>query len=109
MNFDLWYKVLKYSCELKYPMPSRFVPVPDRILFKRVCERFIINKFLEKWLDNPEADAEDILDGMLLFYSMYQNYARERNEKELVNLYDIYIKTLIGIKNQIKDFNKEKR
>ena len=39
---------------------------------------------------------------MLLKYSIWEMNAREYNNKDLIELYDIYVKTLLGVKNYIK-------
>lgn len=99
MNIDLWERVLWYASYKKYYIPE--IPLSDKILYKKVAEKFIINKFLETWIQHNQDDPIDILDGMLIKYSIWERSAIEKNDNELIKVYDIYTKTLTGIKNFI--------
>ena len=100
MNTDLWEKVLGYASNKKY-FESKGL-ILDKLLRKKVAEKFIINKFLEAWIVRNQDDPLDILEDMLLKYSLWEMNAREYNNKDLIELYDVYVKTLLGVKNYIK-------
>lgn len=99
MDFELWKKVLWYTNCKKYYIPKG--PLSDKILFKKVSEKFIINKFIEKWSNKINDDPIEIIDAMILNYSIWEQGAIEKNNDELIKIYDTYIKTLFGIKNFI--------
>ena len=77
------------------------MPLSDKILYKKITEKFIINKFLETWIQRNQDDPIDILDDMLLKYSVWERSAIDKNNSELIKIYNTYTKTLIGIKNFI--------
>lgn len=100
MDFELWSRVLWYTSNVKYCMPENGY-IPDKILRKKVAQSFIIDKFLCRWIDRNQDDPIDIIDSMLLKYSMWESNARAYNNKDLIEIYDIYTKTLTGVKNFI--------
>lgn len=105
MNDKVFNDILAYiSCETR---PSFRVYIPDKILYKNVAKKFILQKFLAKWLDNPLDDPINIIDNMLLNYYMWESTARENNNNELIELYGVYVKTLIKLKSYI--IKEEKR
>lgn len=99
MNFDLWEKVLWYTNCKKYYIPKTILS--DKLLYKKVVEKFVINKFLETWIQQNQKDPVDILDEMILKYSIWEESAINRNNNELVKIYSTYIKTLTGLKKFI--------
>lgn len=101
MNFDLWEKVFKYTTTIKYPLHDNKY-MSDKILKKRVMQTFIVNKFLCRWIDHNQDDPIDILDDMLMTYYMWEDNAINKNNQDLIKIYDVYTKTLIGIKNFIE-------
>lgn len=105
MNFELWEKVFYYTTTIKYPLQNNKY-ISDKILKKRVMQTFIVNKFLNRWIDHNQDDPIDILDDMLLTYYIWKNNAIENNNQDLIMIYDIYIKTLISIKNFIEKETK---
>lgn len=100
MNMDLFEKVLGYANAKKYYAPRGLLL--ERMLRKKVAEKFIINKFLETWIVRNQDDPMDILDDLILKYSLWEINAKQYDNKQLLDLYSIYIKTLIGVKNYIK-------
>lgn len=100
MNFELYSRVLWYTSNVKYCIPKNGY-IPDKILRKKVLQSFIINKFLYIWMDRIQDDPIDIIDSMILKYSMWENNARAYNNKDLMEIYDVYTKTLTGVKNFI--------
>lgn len=100
MNFILWEKVFAYTSEIKYHIPEKGY-LPDKVLRKKVTESFICNKFLTDWINHSTDDPIDILDRMLLNYSLWEEEAIIHNNKELIEIYNIYIKTLNNIRKYI--------
>ena len=100
MDFELWSKVLEYASNVKYCM-SKNGYIPDKILRKKVAQSFIIDKFLYQWMDRNQDDPIDIIDSMILKYSMWESNARAYNNTDLIEIYDIYTKTVSGVKNFI--------
>jgi len=101
MNYELWKKVFTYTNNIKYPLNNN-VYMSDKVLKKRVMQNFVVNKFLCRWIDHNQDDPIDILDDMLLNYYMWGNDAIEKNNQDLIRIYDIYTKTLISIKKFIE-------
>ena len=101
MDFDLWEKVLWYTNNIKYYVPQKAL-LSDKILFKKVSEKFIVNKFLETWLNYDHKDPSDILYDMILKYSIWRCNALNNNNDKLFNIYESYVKTLTGLKNFIE-------
>lgn len=99
MNFDLWEQVLHYTTNKKFSIPKTYIP--NKVLKRKVTEKFVMNKFLETWIGRSEDNPIDILDDMLLKYYIWEENAKETNNQHLLDIYDIYIKTLIGVKNYI--------
>ena len=105
MNSSLFEKVLYYVNNIKYKLPIKSY-ISNKILRKRIAEKFVINKFLMKWMDQIKDDPIDILDDMLTMYYLWETNAIANNNKELLELYSIYIKALLDIKNYIiKEIN----
>lgn len=100
MDFELWMRVLRYTNNVKYCMPENGY-IPDKILRKKIERSFIVDKFLRNWIDRNQDDPIDIIDSMLLKYSIWESNARAYNNKDLIEIYDIYTKTLTGVKNFI--------
>ena len=101
MNFNLWEKVFNYTNTIKYPLNNNKY-MSDKMLKKRVMEIFIVNKFLCRWIDHHNDDPRDILDDMLMTYYKWEDNAVYNNNQDLIKIYNIYTKTLIGIKNFIE-------
>lgn len=102
MDFDLWEKVLWYTNCQKYNLVNKSF-ISDKVFKTKCAEKYVINKFLYAWIDRPDADPFDILDNLIFTYCLWKTDAinYEKNES-LVDLYNIYIKTLINIKNYMK-------
>lgn len=100
MDFELWTKVLWYTNNIKHCI-SKNGYIPDKILHKKVAQTFIIDKFLYYWIDRSRDDPIDILDELILKYSVWECQAKLYNNKDLINIYNIYTKTLSSVKNFI--------
>lgn len=99
MDQALFNKVFNYICKEK-DLSSRCY-ISDKILYRKVAKGFILDKFLNKWLDDPLADPIDIIDDMTLKYYMWENAAATNNNTELIKTYEIYIKILLNLKTFI--------
>lgn len=99
-NDRLWYCILNYTTGLKNNIDNALY-ISDKMLKKKVAEVFIINKFLERWSNDILEDPLTIIDDLIINYSMWENNAVYNNNKDLLDIYTIYIKTLNSIKNYI--------
>lgn len=104
MDDRLFEKTLGYINYEKYYIPRGYLS--EKILYRKVAQKFILDKFLNKWMDNSLDDPVDIIDDMLLKYYGWINDATIDNNLNLLKTYDIYVKTLNELKNYII---KEKR
>ena len=105
MDSLLFDKVLNYVCYVKCKCLSNSF-ISDKVLYKKMTENFIINKFLHKWMDDRETDPMDIIDDMLLKYWLLYSYARQYNDQPLQDLYITYIKALENIRDYIRKEQK---
>jgi len=103
MNEVLFEKVLTYITYEKSIPTSIYIP--DKIFYKMICRKFILNKFLEKWMVDISNDPIDIIDSMLMNYYYWEDCAIKDNN-EIIDLYDIYIRNLLKLKKYIIKENK---
>ncbi len=81
---------------------NKFKPndeMSKEVFKKKSFEYGIAEKFITTWLDAPTKDPIDILDNMIMEYAF--KLKKVEKNKELLVIYNSYIKILTNIKNYI--------
>lgn len=104
MNEVLFENILAY---ITYEKNIPSIYVPDRLLYIKTSRKFILDKFLNKWTDDISQDPIDIIDSMLMRYYSWEDESIRNNNKDLFDLYDIYIKALLKLKKYINKENSK--
>ena len=73
----------------------------NRVLYLKVIKWHVCNLFIQKWMDNITRDPIDILDDLILKYTLLERQAIHNKNNNGILIYDTYSKTLISIKNYI--------
>lgn len=101
MLFRMLITIDNLYCVMKYVEKYEPKDIYSKDIFKIKCfEQNIAQKFIVYCFDHINDDYEDILDLWILDYSIKKKMIK--NNKDLILIYNTYIKILNNIKNYIQ-------